>query len=1227
MGAGGGGGAAGPNGPGGRGGSNANVTQSGSGGGGGANGGANAANPTTTAGTAGGAGKDGSGGGTVSGGTASANLGGGGGGCTGGGTTNGGPGAIDNIWTDGTTTRGPSGGGGGGSGRSSGGNGGAGGGAIASVSHGGGGGGGGQTGVGTQGVGASGRPGLIVFIYSDTALPTGFARCGDPLFFNVAGGGNSGTVSTTITVPADAELALVGWASFEPTPGYFSSGSLTLTKGGVDTAMTPATSLMDAGVSGVQGMMWWMVLPDTGTNKSLKWDWLGTTAQYTPPHLVTITFWKGVDTTSPIRHASAAKGSTASAVNTPTLTAQSGDLIVAFFGGFNDAVANDGEAKTWNNLSLFTQCPNASNHDGAWAVGAPSGNTTVGLATEWGWGEGGITAVVIKPPVTTITGALADTEDPDVAAFTGSIPEITQTGSTLAFNISTANAGTVSSTITVPADAELMLVGVSSYSSTNGFFSGSSMTFTKGGVDTAMTSVGAVGADTSTGYAGPIFWMALPDTGTNKSLKWDWQGTSIVSDAPLISITFWKGVDTSAPIRAAAGGASGSAPYTSSSLAAQAGDLIVAHVGAFCTSSASEGSADSWSAPLALVTNVTHYVSGDAAWAKGKATGAQTVSMLTETNWDDGSICAVAIKPAPTGYTGTLADTEDPDVLAATGTVRWVAVLAETDDPDVAALTGTVRWAATLATTEAVDVLAATGTVRWVANLAAIESVDVLAATGTVSWQATLAAPETADVAALVGAVRWAAILATGELPDVAALTGAVSWQAALATTEAPDVAAFTGNVFTPVTGTLGTIEAIDVAAFNGSVGAVGITGTLAAPEPADVAAFTGGIYGTGTLAAPEPADIASLTGTVRWVANLATVEAPDVAALTGAVRWAATLASSEAPDVAALAGSVRWAAILTAAETLDVGAFLGAVRWTATLAAPELPDQAAFTGGIYASGPLAVGELPDTATFTGGIYASGPLAVTEPADTYAGLGTAFGAGVGANLAAVEAPDAAAFTGQVTGVAGTLATGEAPDSAAFIGAVRWAATLASTEAADAAAFLATVRWVATLAVVEAKDVAALAGTTRWAATLASSEAPDVGAFTGATGALAASATLETTEAPDRAAFTGNTTTVAVLEAREAPDRAAFTGQFVSDVVLDTREAPDAVLFTEAPVSIQEAPGSILARDQMRVRDLASSDERVRALKYPMPRPRDLINNNGQRERVLDGRRVRDLVGA
>jgi hypothetical protein len=222
------------------------------------------------------------------------------------------------------------------------------------------------------------------------------------------------------------------------------------------------------------------------------------------------------------------------------------------------------------------------------------------------------------------------------------------TGSVLEFSLTNANTGTVSTMITVPADATFVTVGISGYEPTADFFSGGSMKFTKGGADTAMTTAKTgtnSGDHLTTVFMSAMFYLVAPDTGANKTLKWDWVGTATATNAPKISVTFWKGVNQSTPVRGAGGGQSlTSTPYTTSTITAASGDLIVAWVGAFART---EGTADSWTSATLLSQVALNSVYCDGAWATASPTGDQTVACATDTNWDDGGIVAISLEPVP----------------------------------------------------------------------------------------------------------------------------------------------------------------------------------------------------------------------------------------------------------------------------------------------------------------------------------------------------------------------------------------------------------------------------------------------------------------------------------------------------------------------------------------------------------------------------------------------------
>lgn len=235
---------------------------------------------------------------------------------------------------------------------------------------------------------------------------------------------------------------------------------------------------------------------------------------------------------------------------------------------------------------------------------------------------------------------------------------ITQTGSILRYTIADSGAGggdgnayTITTTMTVPADAEIIIVGLSGYRSSASPYSGGAMTCTKGGVDTAMTAVS--GGDSSTSaYMCGMFYLALPDTGTNKTLKCDWQGTGLMTNATLVTVTFWKGIDTASPVRDSDGAQSATTPpYTTPTLTAQSGDKIVAVGGWYA---GAESTADSWTNLTELSSgDIAIYGSSDAAWAAGDPSGNTTVALASTSNSSDGAICALVLKPAAGGVTAS----------------------------------------------------------------------------------------------------------------------------------------------------------------------------------------------------------------------------------------------------------------------------------------------------------------------------------------------------------------------------------------------------------------------------------------------------------------------------------------------------------------------------------------------------------------------------------------------
>lgn len=227
-------------------------------------------------------------------------------------------------------------------------------------------------------------------------------QAGSILQFPAMGGANTGTVSSTISVPADTDLMVVGWSGFNAITQYFSAGKMTFTQNGVDTQMV-SVSGGDTATSNFAAGYFYMVNPDEGANKTLKWDWAGSGPAAFTDSLCSITFWKGVDLTAPVRSTAAGQDGAHLPYTTGTLSVATGDLIIAWVAAF--VPSGEGTVDTWSNLTLLSQITASGFADGAWATGSSSVPVTVAALTATNLDDGSIVAVAFKAASDAAPGA------------------------------------------------------------------------------------------------------------------------------------------------------------------------------------------------------------------------------------------------------------------------------------------------------------------------------------------------------------------------------------------------------------------------------------------------------------------------------------------------------------------------------------------------------------------------------------------------------------------------------------------------------------------------------------------------------------------------------------------------------------------------------------------------------------------------------------------------------
>lgn len=223
-------------------------------------------------------------------------------------------------------------------------------------------------------------------------------QVGSTLQFGVSSTANTGNVSTAVTVPTGTDFVLAHVSAFNGTANTFSGGSMTFTKGAAQVAMTSfGGGSADSNTGFWQSAGFYLVAPDVGSSKTLAWDWAGTGTISDGTMNFALTFWQNVHQTTPVRNSNSATNSGTFPMTTPSLTAQSGDKIVAHLGGFVAAANGTGAVNSWTNATSLTEPTNFGYAELSLASADPTGNQTVSAATVTGYTEGGLLAIVLQP--------------------------------------------------------------------------------------------------------------------------------------------------------------------------------------------------------------------------------------------------------------------------------------------------------------------------------------------------------------------------------------------------------------------------------------------------------------------------------------------------------------------------------------------------------------------------------------------------------------------------------------------------------------------------------------------------------------------------------------------------------------------------------------------------------------------------------------------------------------
>ena len=214
------------------------------------------------------------------------------------------------------------------------------------------------------------------------------AISGTPVEINSA----TNTGSQSVTVPASCTGVFVGVGGFQGA-SFFSGGTVTL--GGVTVPNYAPGG--DANGSWHQHATFFLEGSLASGAQTLAWDWSGTSAP-TDGALIVVAFITGGATASAVRDAQAKQSDAlATSFVTPTITALTNDLIVAFGEQFNSGAVTF----TWTNATKVADYHVGSGGyratSASLATASPTGNQTVTLGSNQSQ-DGGVTGLSIKPP-------------------------------------------------------------------------------------------------------------------------------------------------------------------------------------------------------------------------------------------------------------------------------------------------------------------------------------------------------------------------------------------------------------------------------------------------------------------------------------------------------------------------------------------------------------------------------------------------------------------------------------------------------------------------------------------------------------------------------------------------------------------------------------------------------------------------------------------------------------
>ncbi len=334
-------------------------------------------------------------------------------------------------------------------------------------------------------------------------------------------------------------------------------------------------------------------------------------------------------------------------------------------------------------------------------------------------------------------------------------------------------------------------------------------------------------------------------------------------------------------------------------------------------------------------------------------TGSVTASGGTSSETDTVVVAMIAVQPASSGTTGTVAVTQAADSSSVSGQLGYSGTSAATDSADTSSATGTV---ANLVTGTA----------------AASQDSQTSSASGQLGYTGTSSAVQAGNASSATGQLGYSGTSARTQANQTSTATGQLGYSGTSARTEAADTSLASGT-FTG-TGISGNAAVTQAGNTGAAAGQLGYAGTSARTQAAHTSAATGQLGYSGTSSTAQASQTSSASGTFTsagsFTGTAAVTQANQTGAAAGQLGYSATATPAQASNTPSASGTVVNPVTGTASPTQAAQSSIanGILRYTGTTAVSQGSNTAAIQGIFFipVTGALAEVQANQTANASG---------------------------------------------------------------------------------------------------------------------------------------------------------------------------------------------------------------------------------------------------------------------